>query len=259
MQAISQTSRAVPARTIPILAVLALAAALLLAPAGLRTAQAQDGDGGELLDAIVLNLSEEGWAETDLATVHASVDAAFSGETAGQDMRGTVLGALESLAPGADWKLTHFGQVRDSAGLDRWQIAAEARMKQDALEGLRDRAEKVSKPGMKVTIDHIDFSPVLADRERLRTELRRRIYAAAATELKELQRVFPEQKFTIGQINFVPDAVTPVMLREKAAPRMMMAEAADSSAGGGVNVSDRITVRALVFIRSAGDDDGDKD
>lgn len=227
-------------------AVLMLAAALLLAPPGLTAAQAQDDAGGDLLDAVVLNLSAEGWAETDRATVHASIDAAFSGSQ-GQDMRAIVLGALETLAPGADWKLTQFGQVRDSAGLDRWQITAEARLKQVAVEGLRDRAEKVSKPGMKVNVDHIDFSPVLADREQLRTDLRQQVYAAAAAELKQLQRIFPAQHFSLGQINFAPDSVAP-MMKTMNAPRMMMAEASDSA--GGMNVSDRITVRALVFIRT---------
>ncbi|MEQ8349325.1 MAG: hypothetical protein RIB84_27620 [Sneathiellaceae bacterium] len=239
-------------------AALMLAAALLLASAGLTAASARDDDDGDLLDAIVLNLSAEGWAETDRATVHASIDAAFSG-TQGQDMRSTALGALETLAPGADWKLTQFAQVRDSAGLDRWQIVAETRLKQDALQGLRDRAEAVSKPGMKVNVDHIDFSPVLADRERLRTELRQQVYAAAAAELKQLQSTFPGQHFTLGQINFAPESVAPVLQRAKAMPAqaMMMSEAADS--GGGMNVSDRIVVRALVFVRTGSPDSEDED
>src|SRR5690606_27592787 len=136
---------------------------------------------------------------------------------------------------------------------------AEARLPQDRLEGIRDRAEQISRPGMKVSIDHIDFSPQLADRERLRTELREQIYREAAAELQRLRSIFPDQTFTIGQINFEPEAVQPVLFQKAAAapaPRaVMMSEAADA---GGMNVSDRITVRALVFIRTA-EPDGDAD
>lgn len=243
----------------------ALAAALALGAAAAPAAQARSGDAA-MLEAVVLNLSAEGWAETDRATVHASIEAAFSGaqngNPGGQDMRPTVLQALNTLAPQADWKLTHFGQVRDPAGLDRWQISAEARLPQDSLEGIRDRAEEISKPGMKVNVDHIDFSPVLSDRERLRTELRERIYADAAAELQRLRRTFPDQDFTLGQINFQPDEVQPFMARQKdmAAPRAMMMSEAAEAGGAGVNVSDRITVRAMVFFHTDpyGDDD-DKD
>jgi len=228
-----------------------LAAAILsismLGAADRAPALADSRDG--MLDAVVLNLSAEGWAETDLATVHASIEAAFSGEQ-GQDMRSTVLQALDRLAPEADWKLTRFGQVRDAAGLDRWQIGAEVRLRQDALEGLRDRAEEISRPGMRVSIDNIDFSPVLADRERLRTELREQIYAAAAAELQRLRDTFPDQEFTMGQVNFAPHLVAPVPKMEMAAtPQRAMLMSADSS-GGAVSVSDRISVQALVMIRT---------
>lgn len=235
----------------PGLAILA-AAVLSLAALGGTGIQspALAEDRAAMLDAIVLNLSAEGWAETDRATVHASIEAAFTAEQ-GQDMRATVLQALDRLAPEAEWKLTRFGQVRDAAGLDRWQVGAEVRLRQDALEGLRDRAEEISRPGMRVSVDAIDFSPVLADRERLRTELRERIYQDAAAELRRLRETFPEQNFTMGQINFAPDMVAPVAMLEKAAPvGRMMAMAADS-AGGAISVSDRITVSALVLIRTA--------
>lgn len=227
-------------------AILSLAA---LGATGNQSAALAEGRAA-MLDAIVLNLSAEGWAETDRATVHASIEAAFTAEQ-GQDMRATVLQALDRLAPEAEWKLTRFGQVRDAAGLDRWQVGAEVRLRQDALEGLRDRAEEISRPGMRVSVDAIDFSPVLADRERLRTELRERIYQDAAAELRRLRETFPEQNFTMGQINFAPDMVAPVAMLEKAAPTSRMVTMAADSAGGAISVSDRITVSALVLIRTA--------
>lgn len=196
-------------------------------------------------DHVTLELSAEAWAETQTATVSAGIEAAFQGAQQ-QGVREQVLAALAKTAPDAKWFLTRFDQVSDGAGLERWRIAAEARLPEAKLAGLRERAEQSSKPGLKLTITQIDFTPTLPEREATVAGLREQIYKDIRAELARLNVLYPERKYRVRGIDFSSGAgpVQPM-------PRMAMAASAPmeaKQAADSVAVSQKLFVRAGVTL-----------
>lgn len=195
-------------------------------------------------DHVTLDLSAEAWAETQTATVRAGIEAAFQGAQQ-QGVREQVLAALAKTAPDAKWFLTRFDQVSDGAGLERWRIAAEARLPEARLAGLRERAEQSSKPGLKLTITQIDFTPTLPEREATIAGLREQIYKDIRAELARLNALYPERKYRVRGIDFSSGAgpVQPM-------PRMAMASAPMEAkqAADAVAVSQKLFVRAGVTL-----------
>lgn len=207
-------------------------------------ALAQDRTEPRRPDQVVLELLAEAWSETETATVHAGIEAAFTGKQTAS-VREQVLAALAKVAPEAKWHLTAFDQVKDAAGLERWRITAETRLGESQLGGIRDRADGASRPGLKVAINHIDFTPTLAERESTLSGLRQQIYRDVKAELERLKTVYPDRKFRLRSIDFVHDR--PVyraeFARQAAAPGV-----ASAPASAPMNVAQKLVVRATVVL-----------
>ena len=199
-----------------------------------------------VMDQVVLDLAAEDWVGTETALVTVSADAAATGADAGTQ-RADLLKAVDGLAPDAEWRIVSFDRSTDQAGLERWRAVAEARLAENALAGLADKARQASRPGLQLRITSIEFTPTLIETEAVRARLRAEIYGKAASELKALEQSFPGRKFRMGNIDFVdqPPGTYARKTREDTQP---MAMATAPAQDGPVNVSEKLVMRARVIL-----------
>lgn len=195
-------------------------------------------------DQVVLELNTEEWAETETATVRIGIDAAFQGNQTGT-VRDEVLKALAKTSPETKWHLTRFDQVADSSGLERWRVSAEARMGEAKLGGLRQRAEQASRPGLKVSVAAIDFTPTLAEREAQYGKLRIRIYEQVKDEVANLNKLYPDRKYRVRRLEIGNGTAQPMFRAQET----NMARASQAPmAGDAMSVSEKLRVRASVVL-----------
>ena len=199
-------------------------------------------------DRVVLTLSAEDWVETNDALVRVSLAAAFSGDRTAT-LRADMLKVLGELAADVDWRITRFVQGAGKAGLENWRVQAEARINESALGGLRDRARGLSRPGLQMVIAGTDFSPTLAEREKVAGTLRERIYRMVNVEAARLARAFAGRTFRLHLIDFTErlmrqDAKHLRRMRAEAAPAQLAA-----SATGALSVSRKLVVTATAVLR----------
>ena len=229
-----------PLFTAAVLSLVALVAGLSAASADNRPSRHPD--------QIILELAAEDWVDTKTARLMVAVDAAESAGNAG-GVRDQVLAVLGGLAKGADWHITRFDRGRDNAGLETSRVAAEARVGEDALGGIYDKARSASRPGLQVRITGIDFSPTLAENEAVLAGLRAEIYRQVGAEL-ERKAAHPGRSFRLRTIDVVRAGPYPGDVRvamEAAAPRAQMLKGA-AVAGGNFGVSRRMTLTATVVL-----------
>ena len=204
-------------------------------------------------DQIVLNLTTEGWVKTDTARVSAYIELVQQDEGAAA-LKNRIDGSLQSLAKDVDWRITSSRQQLDQTGLNRWYVSAEARIPESAIAGLQDRAKDASSPGYKVTISNVDFTPSLAEFEKLRADLRAEVYQQALDEVARLNKVMPGGDYHVRKVDFVQ--LYPMQTRD-AAPRTLMmksnaaAESSGSQGGAELLVSVKQSVSAHVVLGRA--------
>lgn len=242
-------------KRLPATFLLATVAAVALAPLpGLAQQAARPQAPGPVFeiprdDQVILELKAESWVETQTALVRASVDAAF-GAGQGGDIRAQVLEALKKTSPEAEWHLTAVDQIPDPAGLERWRVAAETRLKDGALAGIRDRAQSASRSGLKVQIDQVEYTPTVAEREATLARLREQIYRDAKAELGRLNGLYDDAKWRPQRIDFLPPGTVIETYAPRAAKTMQMGAPAMASdiGGGAMEVGQKLTLRAVVIL-----------
>ena len=227
----------------------ALAALLAVALAAAAPAAAEQPPPS---DRIVLTVTEEAWVETDTARVVVQINSLLTDATA-QEAAANPTAILDKVALG-HWYITGSHRQQTDTGFERLLIVAEARLGQDALSGLYDKAKAASEKGREVRVLAVDFSPSLAEREATAAKLRQAVYAKAAAEAKAVAELFPSQGFRVHEVNFQgggPVAAVPRNVRSKA---MAMSTEAMEDAGGspGDQVSERMILSATVVIAAPG-------
>jgi len=231
---------------------------LLLMLLGMNVAVAHSAraeEGYKPDDVVTLNLAVEDWIQTQTAVVNMLIDAAIDSKTVA-GAREDVTAMLNGVVPGAEWKILRFDRSRDSAGLERWQVLAEARLMDKQLTGLHDKAQKASSPGKQIRVAGIRFTPTLAEREAAEAKLRSQIYKRVADEITALKTTFPDRAYRAGTISFNGMA-QPVPMRTMAFKAGMggapmeasAAPAPDQSASGdSVAVAERMHLSASVIL-----------
>lgn len=200
------------------------------------------------LNQIWYQYIQESWAKTDTAKVTVNFNAAL--DKVGLDtVNAYVLGNLKKIAANADWHVTEFTRTKDSTGLEKIFISAEARLPENALAGLREKAESLSKAGETYTIAAIDFTPSLAATEETRKNLRAAIYEQAKQEVARLNQVYPDQKYFLNSIRFDVDHVQP-MGKEMRIMAATTDGAAAQPAATGLSVDAKVVQSAQVTIAS---------
>jgi hypothetical protein len=197
-----------------------------------------------VMDQVVLDLTAEDWVGTETARVTVSADAAATGTDAGTQ-RADLLKAIDGLAPDADWRIVSFDRSTDQAGLERWRAVTEARLAENALGGLAEKARQASRPGLQLRISSIEFTPTLGETEAVRARLRDEIYGKAASELKALEQNFPGRKFRMSNIDFMDQPPMPYARKTR---EDMQPMATAAPADGTVNVSEKLVMRARVIL-----------
>ena len=211
----------------------------------------------EVQDQIILNVTKEGWVTTKSARVYVNFDITQQQETASQ-LKNQIMESLKKLAPEPAWHITSSRESKDRTGLNRWNVSAEARIAEKSISGLSDRAEQAGRPGFKIRISQVDFSPSLAETQKLMGDLRREIYTEARAEADRLNTALPGRKYRVWMVDFSGHGQIPTR-----APVQMMAKAQrmemdnSSSFGGGaangsaeLAVSRRHALSATIILTS---------
>lgn len=214
-----------------------LAALLSIAPAAAQPIVPRQDD------EVTLTLRAEAYVETATASVTVAFDTALEG--AGMaTMRDTLNKILAGLAADSSWRFTRFDRVVDPAGLERWRVAAEARLPESALAGLADKAKAASRPGIQVHLDSVDFSPTLAERETGYATLRAELYRQAEGELARLKSAVADRPYRIKRVSFQEDGGVPQPPRPLASMQMR-AEMAPADAGSGLAAAEPAAARHI--------------
>ncbi|MFA6280858.1 MAG: hypothetical protein WC612_08780 [Bdellovibrionales bacterium] len=185
-------------------------------------------------DSVVFDLSAEQWVTTKTARVMLSVEAAVTNNTAGT-MRASMTKAVGDMVK-ADWRVVSFNRGQDQTGMERWSALYEARVPENELSGLSDKAKQNSKAGMQITVNNIDFSPTLEENQAATGQLRTQLYKMANEQLSALNATITGRSYRIAMIDFanegMPHSPRPAMFaRGKAMMHTMEAMAGGSPDG----------------------------
>lgn len=198
------------------------------------------------MNRIQLTLVKEQWAKTSTAKVVVNLAAVLNQKGLAATHK-SIYNKLNGISRKGEWHITGFNRYKDSSGLEKLNVTAEARLPESELPSLRQRAEQVSQSGTKFTIGAIEFKPSMADMQATRAEVRHAIYEQANTELARINKVYSgQQAFFIHSINFLPERPIPQPRLMKQRTMVMAQEsvAQDSSA---LVISDKVTMSALVM------------
>jgi len=154
------------------------------------------------LNKVVLSLNAEQWLTTKTAVVTVEVSAAVADQGV-EKIRSNVMQKLQQLAAKGEWHILSFNRQKDRSGLESIEIRAEARLEQADLNGLRDKAKAISKPGETFKINNIQFTPSDAEVRAANEALRKNVYQQAKAEVDALNSLYPSQKYYLHKIDFV--------------------------------------------------------
>ncbi len=170
------------------------------------------------LDKINFQLSAKTWVSAQTVLVTVQVNASLNAADVVK-ARSDILEKLAKIAPGT-WHIIQFDRFQDSSGLDKLAAVAQARIEQNQLTHLYDKAKNVSKPGETYLISTIEFKPDLQEIEKAKTELRQTLNHLVAQELNQLNQLYTEQHFTVNQMTYQEDAG---LQARQGSPVLMMA------------------------------------
>lgn len=182
-----------------------------------------------LLNKISFQLNAEQWVTTKSALVNVRVNAAVSDQGI-ENVQANVLNRLSQIADKTDWHILSLERQLDKSGLENIQIIAQARLDQSALINLRNKAKAISKAGETYTIDSVQFIPSEEEFRAANAALRNNLYQQAKVEIDAINKMYPEQKYYLHQIEFfaVSNAPQPMAIQEiatmnrTAAPPLMV-------------------------------------
>src|SRR5437016_1778150 len=113
------------------------------------------------LDKVIYNLSAEEWVITKSADVNVSIEMSL-GKAEIIKARSQILTNLQQIAAG-QWNIIRFEPSQDNAGLERISVEAQARISEDKLNNLADKAKSVSQAGATYRIRSVSFTPSLSE------------------------------------------------------------------------------------------------
>lgn len=194
----------------------------LMAIAGVAFAETDD----LFINKVRMQLNAEKWVTTQTALVSVSVNATV--QTQGIDkVTASVKENLKKISETGEWNIVSLNRSEEKSGLESVQIHAEARVPQNEISDLRDKAKLVSTPGQTYKIDSIIFKPSDEDMRAAEAELRNNIYTQAKAEIDRLNKVYPEQKYYLHSIDFLqgpgPMPMTAMYMKAEMAPRQQNA------------------------------------
>lgn len=206
-----------------------------------------------LINKVHLQLNAEKWVTTQTALVTVSVNATV--QTQGIDkVTASVKEHLKKISETSDWNIMSLDRQEEKSGLESIQIRAEARLQQNELSELRNKAKLISTPGEVFKIESIQFTPSDEDMRKAEAELRNNIYTQAKAEIDRLNKVYPDQKYYLHSVDFNagprPMPMAAMYMKQDAASNTRMSSQADSSP---LSIGNKREIMANVVIGSLAD------
>jgi hypothetical protein len=198
------------------------------------------------LNKVSMDLRAEQWVTTQTALVNVLINASVTNRGI-EKVQNEIMGKLNQLSK-ADWHLVSLNRSADQSGLENVQITAQARLNQSELASLRDRAKGLTRPGETFVIDSIQFAPSEDEMRQANSNLRANIYQQAKIELASLNKVYPEQKYYLHEVDFSPPPVTPMAETGLYAARMASDNGMTKQSP--LSVGNKLELRALVTFAS---------
>lgn len=199
------------------------------------------------LDKITFQLSTKDWVSTEAALVTVNVNATLSNANLVQ-ARNDITANLEKIAAGKAWHITQFERSQDSSGLEKLYVEAKARLPGTSLTAIYENAKRISKPGTTYTVNGLEFKPDLQEIQQVKQTLRSRLYQQVNDEIARLNKVYPEQHYSVNRLYIVEgDAPLPVGAVAKHADMVMMARAPAPAA---IAIENELVLTAIVEVAS---------
>lgn len=197
-----------------------------------------------LLNKVKMNFSAEQWIATKTALVTVGVNASVN-DMGLEKIQDEILQKLNKLSPG-EWHIVSFDRALDQSGLEKVQISAEVRLPASALVGLREKTKAMSKPGTTFTLDNVRFAPSEDEVRVVKIALRNNIYQQAKEELERLNKLYPDQRYYVHDIDFINEMMPMAQIQTMRVN------------GGGVNamalaVSNKMILNATVTLAAMPD------
>lgn len=200
-----------------------------------------DVDLENLLNRVTLQLHAEQWATTDTALVNVTINAALTDQGI-ETIQASIIQKLKKISDKSEWHIVSFERQQDQSGLENVQMSAEARLPQTELANLRSKAKALTKPGETYAIESVVFTPSDEELRQVKIALRNNIYQQAKTEIDALNKIYPEQKYYLHQIDFI--------MQEYPMPvaQNMMVRKAPAAAIAPLNIGNKLEQQATVVL-----------
>lgn len=212
------------------------------------------------MDTVQLSFTEEEWIESSDAKVTLTINVGVE-DANSSDARTIIQDSIKTVHD-VSWRFLVLNRYTDNTGREGWQATVEHRVDEKDIPVLRKAIKEINKPGLKIKVTDVDFSPNLAVREAMIETLRKRLYDRIDAEIKALNEKFPDQgNFRVGAVllNEMDMMNVGNMTRNTSyESNTMMATAmvgavdsagvADEESASGINISQKMTLVANVTL-----------
>ena len=161
------------------------------------------------LNYVAFTVTAERWVTAKDALVTMGIDANLN-EADLSTLQKDVMAKLKNLNQQAKWRITQNYRRQDQSGLEKVHIEAQVRLTELQLTGLREAANKLSKPGFKVNVLNIEYRPTNAEIETVKSQAREDLYQSIKTEIERLAQIYPNQIYYIHQLTITEDNIAPL-------------------------------------------------
>lgn len=200
-----------------------------------------DSSCNNVLPQVNLQLRAEQWVTTQTAEVSVALDALLNKEQLAK-AQDNFQASLKKIAPEAEWHITEFTRSAGKTSLEQLHAVAQARLAENSLAGLRERATAQNSEGQTYSVQDIAYTPTADEISAAQAKLRAQIYDQTKAELSRLNGLYPKPGYVLYSINFMNSAVQP-------GPMLMkMTEVTGQPTTASATLSQKLTQDAMVTL-----------
>jgi len=153
-----------------------------------------------ILDKVTFQISAKQWVSTKTALLTVSINVTLNNADLVK-ARSEIMERLSKIAKN-EWHFIQFERSQDSSGLEKLSVQAQARVEQSSLTNVYQNAKSVSRPGANYEIASIEFKPGIEEIQQVRAELREQLYKQVYEEINRINKVYPEQRYSLYDLMF---------------------------------------------------------
>lgn len=153
------------------------------------------------VNTIAITYQKEAWVTTVKPIVTIQIE---SHAKSSNNLYNTINHQLTTLYPDQSikWHIFKWQQVQDSADLEHVSAQVQGRLPQSALENLSDKMKTLSKPGLSYSLQSVQYTPSLADVEKVHAGLREALYTVINQEVTRINKIYPKKPYHVSRIYF---------------------------------------------------------